>query len=137
MKVDTFNVLLTDAFRSFSQHFRGKAQQQVLVPILVLPFPILDPQVEQMPKFIRIDGYPDFQCPLGWTVETVKVKILSGYPIGAGYIANNGAAVLPSQVIEANGNYEFVITQAVPLPTSKSFSYHILPASFPVTNTFL
>lgn len=84
-----------------------------------------------MPKFIHIDGYPDFQCPLGWTVETVKVQILSGYPIGAGYIANNGAAVLPSHVMEANGNYEFVITQAVPLQTGKSLSYHIFIRLFP------
>ncbi len=89
----------------------------------VLPFPRMDPQVQQVPKPIRVDGYRDFQCALGWTVEQAEERIRSSYPIVAGCITNNGIVAASSHVIEATGDYEFVITQAALAQTGKRYFF--------------
>lgn len=57
---------------------------------------------------IRIFGRTDFSCPLGWTVERAERRIRLVHSRAEGCIFKNGTATDSSDMIQNDGNYEFV-----------------------------
>jgi hypothetical protein len=81
---------------------------------------------------IRINHYPNFSCPPNWTVEQVVIAIRSGYAFNGGYITRNGLATLPTDVIEDDGDYEFVnpLPQPQSPPAGNYHHFHLIYAYY-------
>ena len=57
---------------------------------------------------IIVEGYSDFPCPIGWTVEKAKNEIRSGYGFVNGFILRNNEAMSSDEIITTDGNYRLV-----------------------------
>ena len=52
-------------------------------------------------KIIKVEGKPDFPCPIDWTVEQAKNEIKSGNFLVGGFLLENGEPLLGNTLISS------------------------------------
>jgi hypothetical protein len=64
-------------------------------------------------KIITVEGKPDFDCPISWTVEQAKNEIRSGYVLAGGFLREDGVILLGAVLISSTtGALSFTHAQA-------------------------
>ena len=57
---------------------------------------------------IRIEGFDDFCCPVGWTVKDAKAEIRSEHGLANGGIKRTTVSTRDCDLIDGEGEYRFV-----------------------------
>lgn len=52
-------------------------------------------------RIIKVEGKPDFPCPIDWTVEQAKNEIKSGNFLVGGFLLENGEPLLGNTLISS------------------------------------